>query len=428
MKISLLEKDAKYVWHPFTQMQKHPTPLVIERAKGTVLYAEDGKEYLDCNSSWWVNIHGHGHPAFKKAMIRQYDQLDHVLFAGVTHPKAVELAENIIQLMPPSISKVFFSDNGSTAIEVALKMAIQYWYNKGTVKTKIVALDGAYHGDTFGAMSVSQRDYFNEPFENLFFQVDYIDFPFENEEERVLKQASKIFKKKDVAALILEPLIQGSSGMRTYSSTFLNKLMQLAKENNVLIILDEIMTGFGRTGSLFAFNQVDTEPDIVCLSKGLTGGIVPLGLTVTTNDIFDAFLSDETQKAFLHGHSFTAYALACAIACANIELIKKPKFSENILRIQEKHGAFKTKIEKNPFIREVRHLGSIIAIELIDQTEKSYFASIRDTAYYFFLNEGLLIRPCGNVIFLNPPITTKNKELKKMYAGIEKFLKFLTDK
>jgi adenosylmethionine-8-amino-7-oxononanoate aminotransferase len=418
----VIEEDKKYVWHPFTQMLNAKDPLAVVKAKDANLFTSDGKSYLDCNSSWWVCTHGHGNQYIKNALIQQFDEIDHVIFAGVTHPKAIELSKRIVNILPSPLQKVFFSDDGSTAVEVALKMAFQYWFNSGNPKNRILALEGAYHGDTFGAMSISQRGYFNQPFEHLFFEVDYIPFPNEEVEGNSLEKAEKLFQTGEFAAVIVEPLVQGSAGMRMYSSEFLTKLVQLAKKNNVLVIFDEIMTGWGRTGTLFAFNQIQEVPDIICLSKGLTAGVLPLGLTVATQEIYNAFLAPEKTKALLHGHSYTGNPLACAVACANLDLIEKTEFHDNIIRISAKHTVFKQKIEKHPFIFNARQLGTILAFEIVSDENTSYFSSIRDLAYDFFLENGLLIRPLGNVIFLNPPYCTTDEELGKMYAGIENFL------
>lgn len=417
---TILSSDKKYVWHPFTQMQTAPTPLAIIKAEGSVLYAEDGKVYLDCNSSWWVNIHGHGKKELKEALINQFDEIDHVIFAGVTHPKAVELSKKVISILPKNFSKVFFSDDGSTAVEVALKMAFQYWFNQKQPKKRILALEGAYHGDTFGAMSISQRGYFNEPFEHLFFSVDYLPFPTADKETELLNQAKYLFETNEFAAIILEPLVQGSAGMCMYSVDFLQKITALAKSFGVLVIFDEVMTGWGRTGKLFAMNHISETPDIVCLSKGLTGGVLPLGLTVATENIYNAFLAEEKTKALLHGHSFTGNPLACAVACASIELTQQPDFNDNIERIVRKHTEFKLSLSEFKSI-EVRQLGTIIAVE-IQQTNADYFSSIRDEAYQYFLDKGLLIRPLGNIIFLNPPYCTTDEQLDEMYAGIKGFL------
>jgi adenosylmethionine---8-amino-7-oxononanoate aminotransferase len=420
---SLLNFDQQHVWHPFTQVKTAGEPLPIVRAKDATLYAEDGKTYLDANSSWWVNIHGHGNEYIKQALIEQFDQIDQVIFAGVTHPKAVELATRIVQLLPEKLEKVFFSDDGSTAIEVALKMAFQFWSNEGNPRKRILALEGAYHGDTFGAMSVSQRGVFNQPFEHLFFEVDYLDFPATLElEKHLLEEAEAKFKTNQFAAFIVEPIVQGSAGMKMYRPAFLENLSFLAQKYDVLVIFDEIMTGWGRTGRLFAMNYTTVEPDIVCLSKGLTGGVLPLGLTIASNKIYNAFLSDDKTKALLHGHSFTANPLACAVACANLDLIEEPSFFENIERISRSHLEFNKRIKIHPKLKDVRQVGTIIAFEIQDDNTSSYFSNIRDKAYDYFLSKGILLRPLGNVIFINPPYCITNEELKKIYDAIESFL------
>ncbi|MFN5415528.1 MAG: adenosylmethionine--8-amino-7-oxononanoate transaminase [Flavobacteriia bacterium] len=422
----ILKYDQKHVWHPFTQMQTAPEPLVIVRAENSTLYAEDGKTYLDCNSSWWVNIHGHGHPYLQQALVEQFSQIDHIIFAGATHPKAVELSTRLVGLLPEKLQKVFFSDDGSTAVEVALKMVFQYWSNKNQAKTRILALEGAYHGDTFGAMSVSERGVFNKPFEHLFFEVDYIEFPSFDREEKALEQAEILFKTKEFAGIILEPLVQGSAGMRMYRPEFLNKICQLARKYDVLVIMDEIMTGWGRTGKLFAHNYSTESPDIVCLSKGLTGGVLPLGLTVATDEIYEAFLAPEKTKALLHGHSFTGNALACAVACANLDLISDPGFFDDIDRISRNHTAFYKRINQNEKLKDVRQIGTIIALEIKMDENSSYFSNIRDEAYSFFLENGMLLRPLGNIIFLNPPYCTTDEELVFMYQKIEQFISKLS--
>lgn len=420
--MSLIEDDAKYVWHPFTQIQTEPSPLLIYKAKGATLYTADGKQYLDCNSSWWVNVHGHGNEHIAQAIQTQFAAIDHVIFAGATHEKGIELSKRIIEKLNCDLQKVFFSDNGSTAVEVAIKMCMQFWHNQGIKKSRVLALEGAYHGDTFGAMSVGERDYFNAPFEPFFFNVDFLEFPTEANEQQLLAQAKTLFESGEFICLIVEPLIQGSAGMRFYSIAFLEVLVKLAKANNVLVIFDEIMTAFGRTGTLFAFEHTQVRPDIICLSKGLTGGVLPLGLTVATNAIFEAFLSDERAKAFLHGHSFTGNPLACAAACASLELFEQPETWTKIKAIETRNLDFLQKLEKHPAISSARVYGTILALDLKTDGPAGYFSKIRDTAYTFFLDNGLLLRPLGNVLFINPPYCLTEKEQQYIFGVIEKFL------
>ncbi len=417
-----LKTKQSALWPPFTQMKTAGEALHIVHAKGTILTDKSGKTYIDANSSWWVNVHGHGHPYLAKAIQAQFEKVDHVLLAGVTHDKAEELASRIIDILPEHFTKVFFSDDGSTAVEVALKMVFQYWHNRGTPKRRIVALDGAYHGDTFGAMSIGQRGYFNEPFEHLFFDVDFLDFPTKEREAEILVKASKLFSSNEIAGLIVEPLVQGSAGMRMYSVDFLNELVRLAKKNGVLVIFDEIMTGWYRTGELFAMHHLKEVPDIVCLSKGLTGGVLPLGLTVATDRIYEAFLHEEKAKALLHGHSYTGNPLVCAAACASLDLFEQDETKLNVDRIVESHRAFLIQMGNHARIKEIRRCGTILAIEIRVEGESTYFSSIRDIAYDFFLKNGILLRPLGNVIFLNPPYCMTEDELTFCYEKIEEFL------
>jgi adenosylmethionine-8-amino-7-oxononanoate aminotransferase len=362
--MNLIEKDHEFVWHPFTQIKTEASPIHIVKAKGATLIDADGKKYIDCNSSWWVNIHGHGNKFIGRAISEQFKKIDHIIFAGATHDKAIELAEKVVNKLPSPLSKVFFSDDGSTAIEVALKMAIQYWHNKNENRKKILAIDGAYHGDTFGAMSVGERGVFNIPFEPLFFHVDFLDFPTIEKEKELLNKAQELLKTNEFAALIVEPLVQGSAGMRIYRPEFLDELVRIAKKHKTLVIFDEVMTGWGRTGKWFALDHIQEIPDIVCLSKGLTGGVLPLGLTVATKEIFNAFLSDEKRKAFLHGHSFTGNPLACAAACASINIMESQKTWESIERISSRNQHFLQEIRNHSTVKDARCLGTILAIEI----------------------------------------------------------------
>ena len=419
--MSWTEYDEQYVWHPFTQVAIDPKPISVVRAEGATFFTEDGKSYLDCNSSWWVNIHGHGHPEIQATIQEQFSKVDHIIFAGATHEPAVRLSKKIVELTKHQLHKVFFSDNGSTAVEVALKMSIQYFHNKGENRRKILALQGAYHGDTFGAMSVGERDVFNRPFESYFFQVDFLDFPTKEKERELLQKAEECLSKREHCALIVEPLIQGSAGMRMYSIDFLEKLVALAKRFGTLVIFDEIMTAWGRTGKTFAFEHTNALPDLLCLSKGLTGGVLPLGLTVATNDIFDAFKDPSRVRAFLHGHSFTANPLACAAANKSIEIFERDETQKNIQFLNEQHRIFRAKISHLSKVKEARILGTILAIELKTETS-GYFSEERETAYRFFMSRGILLRPLGNVLYVNPPYCITEIELEVIYNSILEFL------
>jgi len=420
---SWLKRDKQNVWHPFTQMLTADEPLLIERAEGTCLFTTDGKSYIDVNSSWWVNVHGHGNPYIGKAIADQFSLVDHVIFAGATHKQAIRLAERIVHILPPHFTKVFFSDDGSTAVEVALKMAFQYWHNKQEPKKRILALEGAYHGDTFGAMAIGQRGFFNEPFEHFFFDVDFLPFPSVELEKSSLEQAEKLFATGEFASVIVEPLVQGSAGMLMYSAAWLDQLIALAHKYDVLVIFDEVMTAWGRTGKLFAMDHCVNKPDLVCLSKGLTGGTLPLGLTVATETIYEAFLHPEKTKALLHGHSYTGNALICAAANASLDLFEEDQTWVNIARIEEQHLGFLSQLEQLTIVRNAAVCGTIIRFEIETGEGNTYFSEIRDKAYRYFLEHGCLIRPLGNTIFVNPPYCITESELEHVYETIYSFLK-----
>lgn len=424
---SLINRDKKHVWHPFSQHATSGDPLPIVSAKGTLLYDEKGKSYIDANSSWWVNIHGHGHEIIGKAITDQFQALDHVIFANVTHPQAVRLAERITSKLPSHLTKVFFSDNGSTAAEVALKMCVQYWHNKGEEKTLVMALEGAYHGDTFGAMSVGERDLFNKPFEPLFFQAEYLPFPNPDQEDHILEIAEKRFASGNFAALIVEPLIQGASGMRIYSVGFLDRLMQIARKNKVLIIFDEVMTGFGRTGTFFALDQCTEKPDLVMLSKGLTAGVLPLGLTVTSEEIFNSFLSEKTERGFLHGHSYTGNPIACSVANASLDIFEQEGTIEKIERLKGANNEALRLISQEPNVLNPRVCGTILAFEVNTSDRVGYFSGIRDQAYQYALERGVLLRPLGNTIFINPPYCITGEEYDNLITVIISFLRSIQE-
>ena len=418
---NLPERDRAVIWHPFTQMQTAPLPIPIVRGEGSTLYGADGREYLDMISSWWVTLHGHAHPHIAQRVSEQLSTLEHVIFAGFTHPKAVELAERLLNILPQNQAKVFYSDNGSTAVEVALKMAFQYWHNIGQPRRKVVALENAYHGDTFGAMAVSGRSAFTAPFTPFLFDVEYLPVPATGQEEAVLKQAEHLFT-NEVAAFIFEPLVQGAGGMVMYEANVLDKLIELARRNNSLIIADEVMTGFGRTGKLFASDYLTQKPDLMSLSKGLTGGTMALGVTSCTQTIYNAFLSNDAFKTLFHGHSFTANPLACTASLASMDLLLQTETQANIQRISHQHAVFLERLRTFSTVKNCRQRGTLLAFELNAGDETSYFNTIRDRAYNFLLERGVLMRPLGNVLYLMPPYCTTNEQLAYAYKQVEELL------
>ena len=420
------ERDKAYVWHPFTPIKGAAEPIHIERGEGVYLYASDGRRFLDAIASWWVNIHGHGHPKIAQAIAEQALKLDHVLFAGFTHTPAITLAEKLLEVLPPTFSKVFYSDNGSTSVEVALKMAVQYFFNRGeTHKFRFIAFEGAYHGDTFGAMSAAERSAFNAPFQKLLFDVVHIPTPTVENLETSLAQFEAAAQQGDVAAFIFEPLVQGASGMLMYEAAGLDKLLALSKAYNIVCIADEVMTGFGRTGKIFATDHLTQKPDIMCLSKGITGGFLPLGVTTCTAEIFSAFDSDDMMKTFFHGHSYTANPIVCAAAVASMDILRGEECQNQIAMICRQHAAFLKKMKPHPLIKNIRQTGTILAIELHTGENTSYFNSIKAIIQPFFLENGILIRPLGNVLYLMPPYCITETELLGVYEVMENALVYL---
>ncbi|MBS1489129.1 MAG: adenosylmethionine--8-amino-7-oxononanoate transaminase [Bacteroidetes bacterium] len=411
------------VWHPFTAMKAPHAPIQIERAKDCTLYAAQGKEYIDAISSWWVNIHGHANPTIAQRIAEQANQLEHVIFAGFTHTPAIDLANGLLKILNHQFAKVFFSDDGSTCVEVAIKMALQFWTNQGIHnKIKIIAFENAYHGDTFGAMSIGQRSTFTTAFQKLLFDVHFIPTPHAGNVEEVKETLTSLIERGDVAAFIFEPLVQGASGMLMHQAEQLDELIAVAHQHDIICIADEVMTGFGRTGKNFAIQHLLNTPDIICLSKGITGGFLPLGVTLCSQKIVDVFYSRDKDKTFYHGHSYTANPLACAAANASLQLLMEEKCQQQIRNISARHARFKEKILNNLFVREVRQTGTIVAFDLHTKENSSYFHSIRDEVYHFCLDHGVLLRPLGNVLYIMPPYCITEAELTRVYSVIEKLI------
>jgi adenosylmethionine-8-amino-7-oxononanoate aminotransferase len=414
--------DRNNIWHPFTPLQGAGDPVLITSAKGVYLHTSDGRRIIDAISSWWVNLHGHAHPHIAKAIADQAIKLEHVIFAGFTHTPAIKLSENLLSILPPDQKKIFFSDNGSTAVEVALKMTFQYWYNQHIKKNKVIAFKGAYHGDTFGSMSVADRGLFTKPFFPYLFETSFLDFPEYGNEEEVVSQFQHLIEQKDVAAFIFEPLVQAAAGMRMYSPGLLDQLIAYAHHQEVICIADEVFTGFGRTGKNFATEYLNNKPDIIALSKGITGGFLPLGVTACSEKIIAAFDSNELSKTFFHGHSYTANPLACAAANASFELLMDDSCQSRVFEITSKHRQFAESLKEHKNISQVRTVGTILAIELISDEESAYGNSLRKKIYPFFMEKNILLRPLGNVIYMLPPYVISNNDLDYIYQTIEDFL------
>lgn len=414
--------DKEHLWHPF-DVFRNTENIFVERSKGLYLYTSDGKAIKDMVSSWWTNLHGHNHPHIVQAIQQQAENLSHIIFSGFTHEPAIQFAKGLLPLLPGKMDKLFLSDNGSTAVEVGIKMAIQYWFNLGKQKRKILAFEGCYHGDTFGAMSLAGPFPFNEPFAPYLFEVIYLPFPTSENKKEIEEALNKALQTKEVAALIYEPMIQGVGGMRLFHQETLDTLLKMAKEEHVLLIADEVMTGFGRTGKMFASEYLTSAtPDIVCLSKGITGGFLGMGATAATANVYQAFDTKDKKKVFLHGHSYTGNALACASANASLDLLLQKETQNKIKQISlwQQNAAFK--ITAHPQLKEVFALGTILSICLKDDLSEGYFAHVSESTYQYFLQKNILLRPMGNVLYLSPPYCITEAEINEVHEVIIHYL------
>lgn len=429
--LNLSARDGVAIWHPFTQHGLGRPLIPIKDAAGAILRDIYGREYLDLISSWWVNLHGHGRPELAEAVADQIRRLDHVQFAGATHEPAVRLAERLLKKAGlTENAKVFYSDNGSTAVEAALKIAHQHWVNRGTPRRLFATLRGAYHGDTVGAMSVGRSSGFFDAFHGLMFETVSLPVPlvwngFANEEgeSAALGEIESILESDGsvLAGLIVEPLVQGAGGMRFHSASFLRKLCELFRERGIPVIFDEVMTGFGRTGSFFAYQQTGFLPDMICLSKGITGGILPLAVTIASNDLFDSFLGNDFSSALAHGHSYTANPVSCAAALASLDLHEQTDSLAQVHRINRRMLLNLKELEGNPRIERLRLIGGIAAFDLAG-TDPSYSAGAgRDLATHAQEN-GVLIRPVGNVIYMMPPYCITDEQIDAAFGVIGGFL------
>lgn len=411
--------DRAHVWHPYTQHGIPATLPAIVRAEGAYLYDDTGRAIFDGISSWWVTLHGHAQPEVAAAIAEQARTLEQVIFAGFMHEPAARLAAELVARAPKGLERVFYSDDGSTAVEVAVKMAIQYWQNRGEHRRIILALENAYHGDTFGAMSVSARGLFTDPFAEQLFQVTHLPDPVDDDVVAALDHVLRT-RKGEVAALIVEPLLMGSGGMRMWSAEKLRGLRERCAKEGVLFIADEVFTGFGRTGPLWACDHAAIAPDLMCLSKGITGGFLPFGATMATEALFDSFKSDDRKKTLFHGHSYCANPIACAAALASLALLDE-RSAERRRAIEASHRAAAERFARMDGLTNVRVLGTVIAMDLV-VADAGYLSGIGLQLREFALERGVLLRPLGDTVYILPPYCATDADLRKAYDVIAEFV------
>jgi adenosylmethionine-8-amino-7-oxononanoate aminotransferase len=415
--MSLKERDQKHLWHPLRQHQLNPDSLAIVKAKGCILTDEDGNEYIDAISSWYTCVFGHCNEFITRKVYAQMQQLDQVMFSDFTHEPAIRLSEELIKILPKGQNRIFFNDNGSTAVEAGIKMALQYHFNRGEKRSTFIAFENGFHGDTFGAMSVSGLSVYNGPFEDFLMEVKRIPVPNGENTEAILQQLDAYFKNDQIAGFIYEPIVQGAAGMKIHDVEGLNAILNHCQSNGILTIADEVMTGFGKTGKHFASDWVDTKPDIICLSKALTAGLLPMAITSCTEKIYEAFLSNDIAKGFFHCHTYSANPVACAAALAGIELLQTQDIQQRIQRISQAHAKFAQRIQQHPKVKSMRHIGIIFALDLDTQTER--YGGLRDKLLSFFMDRGVFLRPLGNTIYLQVPYVIEEEQLNTIYNAIE---------
>ena len=425
-----MTESKLHLWHPFTREGVDPPPLRVRRGHGVFLETQDGRNILDAISSWWVNLHGHSHPAIAAAIGEQAARLEHVLFAGFSHEPAEELAARLGKIVPAPLRHIFFSDDGSTAVEVALKMAVQYWSNCGhPEKRRIVALEHAYHGDTSGAMSVSDDSPFTSAFSPLRISMLRthsascahcpVGLTRATCHIECLDQLETLLAEQghEIAAVIVEPLLQGAGGMIVHPEEFLAGVRRLTAAHDVLLIADEVLTGFGRTGKMFACERAGVAPDFMCVAKGLTGGSLSLAATLTTDRVHETFTGNDPARAFFHGHSYTANPIACAAANATLQIFDTEPVFQRIAAIEKVHRARLPAFASHPSVADVRHIGTVAAIEL-KVPDAGYLSSLRPRLYEFYLSRGVLLRPLGNVVYILPPYVITPEQVHMVYDTI----------
>lgn len=418
--MTLQERDKKHLWHPLTQHKTHPETLAIVKAKGCILTDEKGNEYIDAIASWYTSMYGHCNEYITSRVTKQMQQLDQVVFSGFTHEPAVELSEKLIEILPENQQKIFFSDNGSSCVEIGIKMALQYHFNKGEKRTTLVAFEDGFHGDTFGAMSVSSLSVYNGPFEDFFLDVQRIPTPNGENHEAIIERLETLVKNHKIAGFVYEPLVQGAAAMKMHNIEGLNRILECCKKHQIITVADEVMTGFGKTGKYFASEYLHEKPDIICLSKALTAGLLPMAITSCSQEVYNAFYSDDITKGLFHGHTYSANPLACTAALAGIELLTSSEIQENIQRIIAAHKAFDKRIQKHPKVKATRQTGIIFALDL--DVKMTRYGNLRDQLFDFFMSKGVFLRPLGNTIYIQAPYVITESQLEKVYAVIEEVL------
>ncbi|WGS03195.1 adenosylmethionine--8-amino-7-oxononanoate transaminase (plasmid) [Bradyrhizobium sp. ISRA443] len=413
----MMPKRKSPIWHPFTQHALQSEMTKIVRGDGAYLHTADGRRIIDAISSWWVVTHGHCDPQIVSAIREQAGRLNQIVFAGYTHDPAEEVAAQLLKFAPPGLDHVFFSDSGAASVEVALKMALGYWHNIGKQRIRIVVMQHSYHGDTVGAMSVGSRGVFNATYAPLLFDVTSIPFPATGHEQATLDALESACRHEIPAAFIVEPLILGAGGMLMYPAWVLREMKRICEATNVLFIADEVMTGWGRTGTLFACEQADVTPDIACYSKGLTGGALPLAVTLCRADIFDAHYSKDRTRTFFHSSSYTANPVACAAAKANLDLWQNQESLRRVAAVATMQEQAIVPFRADSRFENVRRTGTITALDL-KTSDAGYLADVGPKLQQFFKDRNLLLRPLGNTIYVMPPYCVTAADLDEIYAGI----------
>ncbi|RKS55208.1 adenosylmethionine-8-amino-7-oxononanoate aminotransferase [Gillisia mitskevichiae] len=414
--MTLSERDKKHLWHPLTQHKTSLDTLAIIKAEGVKLWDENGKEYIDGISSWYTCMYGHCNAYITNKVAAQMQKLDQVVFSGFTHEPAIQLSEELIKILPTNQEKLFFSDNGSTSTEIGIKMALQYHFNLGNERKVMLAFEEGFHGDTFGAMSVSGLSVYNGAFEHHFLEVVRIPVPTGENNLDVLQKLEELIEQHALAGFIYEPLVQGAAGMKMHDAAGLNAILKICREHEIITIADEVMTGFGKTGKNFASEYLEEQPDIICMSKALTAGLLPMAITSCSMKVYNAFYDNDIAKGLFHGHTYTANPLSCTAALAGIDLLNSEEIQQNIQQVIQSHSNFLKEIKDHPKVMNSRQLGVILAFELNVEMER--YGNLRNKLFKHFMESGVFLRPLGNTIYILAPYVISKKELQKIYDSI----------